>query len=138
MGVVRFDVCGPYPVFLGAVSGYGPIPEQDFQMSNSLTSAALNTSLPVCDYQGNTGCFNIQIHLVWQGTGGMIANQARESHYDEGGCRFFGTLGGQYRQGSASGTLASATTAYISGTSLEAYLSSGWTSSMVLQCDNPQ
>jgi hypothetical protein len=81
--IVQFDVCGQFPVFLGAVSGYAPIAEQDFDLSNGLESAALNTSFPVCDYLGNTGCFNVAVHLDWEGIGGITPAGTRQWHYDQ-------------------------------------------------------
>jgi len=63
--IIEFDTCGgPFVTLL-----FGFAPDQDFRMSEGLTSASLNGTVEVCNQFDPFECFDVTIDLDWAGTG---------------------------------------------------------------------
>lgn len=130
MYVDQYDYCTNTGFY-----GFGSqeITTSDFQIQDSLASASLNTTIPVCDYlSGN--CPTFSVNLVWTATGSS-SRVTQNAQYKSPHCiqnlRFKSTQ----RSASASGSVSDGTTNWISGqTSTSASMDSGMNGTVTVGC----
>jgi len=126
--VGQFDSCTGI-----GFSGYGDTFPGDgaFQIDRSLTSAALNVTIPVFD---GVSWFDADVNLVWTGTG-ELSRGTFHSHSKSPGCVINQRWSGSSRPAQASGTVSIEGTNFTPDSSVGATLGSTKSGDLFIGCN---
>lgn len=129
--ISQYDTCTATEVL--TAFGSGVLGNQDFQLSNKLNSAMLNTAVNAYDYVSGA-TLNITVALNWTGIGD-VNKGTWSSSTQAGKCKTSYRSTGSWRSAQATGTVASATTNYTPNPSVGASLSTTKNGSLEIGCN---
>ncbi len=95
----QFDFCTGSSVFF---FGFATLADADFRVSRGLTSARLNTTIPVVDPFGSP--LDVDVDLTWTGTGDLSRGNSH-FHSQSPNCIVNGHSNGSFRFAEASGSV---------------------------------
>jgi len=128
ISISQSDLCSGTPLFVA--EGLALIPDQDFQISPTLDSATLNTTINVFD---GASSFDVTVNLTWTGTG-ALARRNFHSHGSLPACKTNLHSNDLFRPAQVSGDVSDGVTNFISGLTGSASLSSGKSGNVDVGC----
>ena len=131
--ILQFDLCaGERLVSAESVS---TVPEADFQVSQKLEQATLNTTVTVTDFASDPpSTFDVFIDLTWTGMG-PLSRESNNSHFiTPPGCVINNRFHGTSRTAAASGSVSDGTMNYTPQPSTEAFILSANTGTVIIGC----
>jgi hypothetical protein len=130
--ISQFDLCaGERLVSAESVS---TVPEADFQVAKMLGQATLNTTVTVTDFASDPpASFDVFIDLTWTGVG-ALSRQSNNSHFKSPGCIIHNRFHGTSRTAEASGSVSDGTMNYTPGPSVEAFIMSANSGTLIIGC----
>jgi len=133
----EFNFCTGSSVFF---SGFATLADADFRVSRDLTSATLNTTIPVevfvCDEFGCTfvGTDVVDVDQTWTGTGTLSRGNSH-FHSSSPNCIVNGHSNGSSRPAEASGSVTIAATDFTPNPTDSAFLSSTKDGTVQIGCE---
>ena len=77
VGVVQYDICTSTRLYFAYSTDFEPLSAEEFQISNTLDWATLNTTLPVFDEDSGT-TFDLSINMTWTATSPVMREHVNE------------------------------------------------------------
>ncbi len=84
--------------------GFASLADPDFQVSRGLTSARLNTTIPVFILDSSVPVANVDIDLTWTGISGLSRGNSH-THFSSPNCIINSRFNGKFRSAEASGSV---------------------------------
>jgi hypothetical protein len=130
--IFQYDVCADTQL-LYAYGTTSPLSQGDFQMSNKLSSAGLNTTITLFDeVSGNT--FDVSVDLTWEASGPLTRHHD-VTHSRTPGCKTNSHFTGYSRPAAAWGTISDGTTNFTADVSSWANLDLVRSGTVVIGCN---
>jgi hypothetical protein len=131
VSIVQYDTCTETLLHF-AYGDSAPLLPEEFQVSNTLDSATLNTTINVFD-EASGGTFDVFIDLTWTATA-PVRSQHSHEHFHTPGCIVNANLQRNDRMAQATGTISDGTTNFTLEPSVDGVLVSAKSSSVVIGC----
>jgi hypothetical protein len=131
--ISQFDSCTS--TLLVSAEGLSSVPEADFQVSQKLEQATLNTTVTVTNFASDPpASFDVFIDLAWTGIG-PLSRQSNNSHFmTPPGCVINNRFHGTSRTAEASGSVSDGTMNYTPQSSVEAFIMSANRGTLIIGC----
>ena len=132
--ILQYDVCTD--TRLVSAEAVTDVPEADFQVSNKLEQATLNTTVTVTDYAADPAAsFDVFIDLTWTATG-PLSRQGNNSNFNDHGCNIHNRFQGTSRTAEASGSVSDGTINYTPQSSVDTFtfITSANSGTMIIGC----
>ncbi len=110
------------------------IPDSEFQIDNQLGSAALNSTVTVCEPQFGGACFPVDLNLTWTGSGPLVKDRS-VTHVEEPGCEIHSRFKGTSREAVATGTVVAQGTNFTPEPSVQAELAEFKSAFVMVGCE---
>jgi hypothetical protein len=131
VSIFQFDLCTETLLHY-AYGETSPLSAGEFQVSNTLDWATLNTTVNVFDEASGT-TFDLAINMTWIGTS-PLTREHRIEHRHDPGCIVNSRFQGESRLAQATGSISDGTTNFIPEPSVDGILSSAKSGTVMIGC----
>ena len=131
--ISQFDFCSG--TLLVSAESLSSVPGADFQVSQKLEQATLNTTVTVMNFASDPpASFDVFIDLTWAGIG-PLSRQSNNSHFiTPPGCVINNRFHGTSRTAEASGSVSDGTMNYTPQPFTEAFITSANSGTLIIGC----
>jgi hypothetical protein len=112
-----------------------PVAAEAIQVSKNLSSATVNATVEVCDYDTGADCFPVAVALTWSGTGELKKNDPHKFDSHNGSCIIHNHSQGDHRDGVAGGSVTALGIHFTPEPAFSAYLTDSKSGIFLINCE---